>query len=862
MPVDLGEPEPATTSDDSAIKFVVGIGASAGGLKSIERLFRALPIGTCSSFVVIQHLSPDAESSMEDILKRYTDMSVITVEDGMRLEPDKIFLIPPGKEIELEGSRFTMSPLDREQIGRPVDTFFHSLAGSYGALSIGVILSGTGSDGVEGVKAIHEAGGTTIVESLDTAQFDGMPRNAIATDMVDMVLSPEEISLWLSYQFETPSVRPDPIGDVVKSELTGISLIFSLLAERHEIEFSFYKPATVARRIERRRMMSRQSSILDYAEFVKGNVEELDFLYHDLLIGVTKFFRDTEAFSRLESLVNERIADLPEDEEFRIWCAGCATGEEAYSLAMLCHEGFEKVGREPRFKIFATDAHGGSLESASRGVYRASSMEYVGNERQKKYFTQDSKDQFRVSAELRRNLVFARHNVVEDPPFTKIDLVTCRNLLIYLQTKAQLQAISAFHFALKVDSLMMLGSSESPGQLAEEFSVVDDSWKIYQKIRNLPGLTKPSLDLPPSLSTRPRRLVNLLNNDQPETLSFTGLLDGYDLILREFISSGIMLDDKRNVLHVFGDANKYLHSSSGRFTGSIVDFMLGETKTAMAAALIRAESEIGKQIVLEGLRLPLSNGDQDIVDVRVKALPGHSSGAFIWFVAFQPSDSVSPDNDAERENIKVTLASDAYTAMESELLYTKESLNATVEEVETSNEELQAANEQLLAAIEELQSTNEELHSVNEELYSVNAENQRKIVALEEMTDDVDNLLASTDVGTVFLDAEMQIRKFTNAASKYIKLQPGDVGRHITDFATHVICPDLYDKIEGVIAGSKPYSENVCEKTKTKTTSTSTSTSRVLVRVMPYLSHGKIKGAIVNFIELNENRFGEGVSDA
>ena len=844
MSVDLDITNNHAESENPAIRFVVGIGASAGGLKSLERLFRSLSQGTASSFIVVQHISPDATSSMNEILSRYTMMNVVTVKQGMELEPDTIYLIPPAKEIRLSGQAFEVSVLDREQISRPVDTFFHSLAGSYGARAIGVVLSGTGSDGAEGSKAIHQAGGSTIVESLDTAQFDGMPRNALATECIDMVMSPEEIALWLGKQFIDPDTRPEPIGEIGKAELTGVSLIFSLLAARHEIEFSFYKPATVARRIERRRLMSRRTSILDYAEFVKDNVEELDFLYHDLLIGVTKFFRDTEAFSRLEQLLNERIKAFPEGDELRVWTAGCATGEEPYSIAMICHEAFELAGKEPRFKIFATDAHGGSLETASRGVYKSSSMEYVGNDRQQKFFIQDSEDQFRVGTELRRHLVFARHNVVQDPPFTRMDLVTCRNLLIYLQTKAQVQAITSFHFSLKLDGIMMLGSSESPGRLSDEFMVVDDNWKLYRKLRNLPGVAKPGVDLQRSVAARPRRLVNLLNNDQPETLSFTGLLEGYDLILKEFVSSGIMLDDRRNVLHVFGDANRYLSSSSGRFTGSIMGFLTGDSKTAIAAALIRASSEVGKKIVVEGLKIPLNNGEEDVVDVRVKAIPGHSSGSFIWFVSFEPNSNHEPTEKdlADLEEIKVTLASDAYTAMESELLHTKESLSATIEEVETSNEELQAANEQLIAANEELQSTNQELHSVNEELYSVNAENQRKIEALEEMTDDVDNLLASTDIGTIFLDSDLQVRKFTRAAAHYIKLQPHDIGRDITDFATHVTSPKLYEKIAEVIAGGEPYSENVSTK----------SGANVLVRVMPYMSGIKVKGAIVNFIELKE----------
>ena len=844
MVVELDENLKPPSDSKTTAKFVVGIGASAGGLKSLERLFKSLSQGTASSFVVVQHMSPDASSSMEEILSRYTMMDVVTVEQGMTLEQDTVYLIPPAKEIRLEGADFNVSKLDRDQISRPIDTFFHSLAGSYGSRAIGVVLSGTGSDGSDGIKAIRETGGSTIVESLDTAQFDGMPRNAIATEAIDMVLSPEEMSIWLGQQFTDPEVRPQPLGEIRKEELTGVNLIFSLLAKRHDIEFSFYKPATVARRIERRRLMCRRSSILDYAEFVKDNIEELDSLYYDLLIGVTKFFRDTEAFDRLEGLIHQQIESLPENEEYRVWVAGCATGEEPYSIAMICHEAFAKIKREPNFKIFATDAHTGSLEGASKGIFKASSMEYVGNDRQQKFFIQDNEDEFRVGPDLRRHMVFARHNVVQDPPFTRMDLVTCRNLLIYLQPSAQIQAITAFHFALKRSCIMMLGSSESPGKLADEFEVIDETWKIYSKLRNLPAQVKTPAETGLKTMNRPRQLVNLLNNDRPETMSFTGLVEGYDLILQEFVTSGVMLDAKRNVLHVFGDANRYLASTSGRFTGSIMDFLSGESKTSVAAALIRASSEVGTQIILEGLKLPANNGEIETVDLHVKAIPGHSSGPFVWFMAFHPRPTEEPTKEelAASEVIKVTLASDAYSAMESELMHTKESLNATIQEVETSNEELQAANEQLIAANEELQSTNEELHSVNEELYSVNAENQRKISALEEMTDDVDNLLASTDIGIIFLDSQMQIRKFTRAASTYIKLQPHDIGRKITDFATHIKSLDLYDKIEAVIGGGDPFSEKVAMK----------DSSMVLVRLMPYMSGKKVKGAIVNFIELNE----------
>lgn len=834
LPTNDGEPE---------VRFIVGVGASAGGLQSLEPLLKSMKAPTGSAFVIVQHMSPDVESSMEEILQRFTEMRVVSATAGMALEQDTIYLIPPAKEIRLQEMTFDVADLDREKIARPIDTFFHSLAENCGSQAIGMVLSGTGSDGTEGIEAIHLNGGTTIVESPETAQFDGMPKNAINKNCIDMVLSPGEIGEWLSSQFADPEKRSFHPGKLDDEELTGINLIFSLLSQHHQNDFSCYKPETVARRIERRQKMNRSGSILKYAELLRGNPEELELLYHDLLIGVTKFFRDTEAFEILARHLNEQIQQLHEGDEFRVWVAGCATGEEAYSIAMLCHEAFEFANKPACFKIFATDIHGGSLETASRGAYTQDSMEFVGMDRQQKFFDQEDSDRFQVSTVLRRHLVFARHNVVQDPPFTKMDLVTCRNLLIYLQTEAQAQAISSFHFALKRGGIMMMGASESPGRLSEEFEIVDEKWKFYSKLRDLPVSSRgEKFDAMRSTMARPRKLINLLNNDRPETLSFTGLIEGYDLILQEYVTSGILLDDQRNVMHIFGDACRYLSSKSGRFTGSITGFLVGDSKVSIAAALIRASKDLGKQIVLEGLRIPVGE-KTEATDVHVKAIKSTSTGAIVWFLVFEPaSNPDAPPVSKKDEPIRVNLSNDAYSAMESELMYTKESLSATIEQVESSNEELQSTNEQLVAANEELQSTNEELHSVNEELYSVNAENQRKILALEEMTDDVDNLLASTDIGTIFLDEKLQIRRFTRAAANYVKLLPSDIGREIADFALHIDLPDFYEKIKDVFATSEPFSVNATARNK----------SRVMVRVTPYFSQKKMKGAIVNFIDMGD----------
>jgi two-component system CheB/CheR fusion protein len=849
MSTTLNDGTQSAANESPPVQFVVGVGASAGGIRSIEKMLRSLEQHPTSAFIIVQHMSPDANSSMSEILARYTAMDVVSVEQQMRLQPNTIYLIPPAKEIRLNGNMFEVTSLDREQIARPIDTFFRSLAESHGDRAIGVVLSGTGSDGTEGIELIHRMGGTTIAESLDSAQFDGMPRNAMATDCINLVMTPGEIGSWLNKQFQSPDERPSHPGILGDLELSGINLIFSLLSEGYDIEFSFYKPATVARRIERRQVANNKKTILEYAEFLRGNMPELDALYHDLLIGVTKFFRDTDAFRRLEKELHQKIKALPEKEEFRVWVAGCATGEEAYSIGMICREAFEFSGKEPNFKIFATDAHGGSLDHASKGIYHVDSLEFVAIDRQQKFFARESDDTLRVNTDLRRHLVFARHNVVQDPPFTKMDLVTCRNLLIYLKTEAQLKSISSFHFALKRDGIMMLGASESPGKLSDEFEVVDEAWKMYRKLRDMPSPYRALSGKQRKTMAQPRKLVNLLNSDRPETLSFTGLIEGYDLILSEFVDSGLLLDDQRNVLHVFGDANKYLTSSSGRFTGNIMGFLSGDVKVAIAAALIRAKKDIGKQIVLEDLAIPVTEGEAELADVFVKAIDGHSKGSFVWFLTFVSKPNLVANAPTPEENtIKVNLSSDAYAAMEAELIYTKESLSATIEQVETSNEQMQSTNEQLIAANEELQSTNEELHSVNEELYSVNAENQRKIGDLEEMTDDVDNLLSSTDIGIIFLNSEMQVRKFTNAASNYIKLQTADIGREITDFAMHVKTPDLYGRVQEVIQTGDPYSTLATTKTNLP----------VLIRVTPYWSNRAVKGAILNFIEMSEEAYAVG----
>ncbi|MCC9642882.1 PAS domain-containing protein [Rhodopirellula sp. JC740] len=820
------------------IRAVAGIGASAGGLKALEEFFGKLPSDTGMTFIVVQHLSPDFKSLMDEILSRFTNMNVVNTENGTILEPNTVYLIQPKKNLTVVDGHFVTSDMDREQIQRPVDLLFQSIAKSFGANAFGVVLSGTGSDGTAGVRAIYESGGITYAQLPDTAQFDGMPKNAIATDCINHILSPSEIAVSLWEHLNEPD-GPSRREELTSEDLSGIRLVFSLLSDRHSIDFSGYKESTVARRLERRLHSRHCKSIQQYAELLRSDKAEVDTLYHDLLIGVTKFFRDTEAFFSLQSRINRMVSHLKPDEEFRIWVAGCASGEEAYTMAMIGTEAFERLGKEPRFKVLATDAHQGALDRAASGMFSAESLEFVSRQRQNRFFTPVSKTRYKVTPEIRRQIVFAQHNLIVDPPFTKIHVVTCRNMLIYFKPQAQNAAIASLHFSLEKDGLMMLGSSETPGKLQDEFETLDPTWRIYRKLRSLPVAIK-SYEQLRAKEQAPRRLVNILNRDKPEQLSFTGLLDAYDLLLGEFVECGLLLDEQRNVLHVFGDASKYLQNTAGRFSGNLLRMIEGEARTTLGAALVRSAREPESKIVIRDVPF-FVNGKIVDTDVTVRMLHSAVQSAFVWFVELGVPNT--KHNVVETE-VRVARPGDQYDALEAELAFAKESLSATIEELETSNEELQSTNEELIASNEELQSTNQELHSVNEELYSVNAENHRKITELQEVTEDIENLLSSTDIGTLFVDENLYIRRFTPAATRYFNLVDHDIGRSLSSFTHSMVIEDLPEQLEIVLRSGKKFIREV----------DTINGERILLRVVPYISGSSRKGAIINILDLNAFR--------
>ena len=816
---------------------VVGIGASAGGLEALERLFRRMPASTGMAFVVVQHLSPDFESMMDELLVRQTSLPVHIVTDGVQVEPDAIYLIPPRKEMIISGGRLLLTDKDPAQgLTLPIDLFLRSLAQDAGGQAIGIILSGTGSDGSRGIRAIHEAGGLLIVQREETALFDGMPKSALATGLVDLVLAPDEMGEALE-KYAQHSLVPAVEGDGQGPAEDGMKKLLRLLREAHGIDFNLYKESTVLRRIERRLLLSQSLDLEQYVRQVAADPAELNSLYRDLLIGVTQFFRDREGFAVLErDVLPDVLERVPPGDELRMWVAGCATGEEAYSLAILVHEQLQRLGRhEQKVKIFATDVHRASLEYASAGVYPEANLADVSPQRRERYFIhRDGK--YHVAADLRKMIVFAQHNLVKDAPFTHLDLVSCRNLLIYFQPAAQRKVISLFHFGLKAGGVLFLGPSEGVGELEDEFTPIDRHWKVYRKRRDvrLPTELRLPLTALPPLRRGPRSS----GAGGPDL----DLVRVYDELLAQFMPPGVLINHRGQVVHVFGEAGRFLHFKPGRTSTDVLDLFEGELKTAVAGAIQRASKDL-TSVSLSELTFAAAGGPQRVA-LSVTPLLKQSSEPYllVGIVPCEPRQEGQPDSqraDMERMDIG-EVSRERIAALEQELRTSRENLQATIEELETSNEELQATNEELIASNEELQSTNEELHSVNEELYTVNAEYQRKIVELTEMTDDLENLLASTSIGVLFLDRNLCIRKFTHSISQLFNVVRQDVGRPFESFTHNIELPDLLDRVRQVLASGEPFEMEVGDRFG----------RWHLLRILPYRSMANVEGVLLTLVDI------------
>lgn len=818
--------------------WVVGIGASAGGLESLERFFAKAPVESGMAFVVVQHLSPDFKSVMDELLARQTDIPIRQAQEGLQIEPNTIYLIPPRKEAILSGRRFHLTDKEpKEPLSLPIDHFFRSLAADAGRQAVAVVLSGSGSDGSRGIRDVHQCGGLVLCESEETAKFDGMPQSARETGIVDLVLPPEDMpAALLAHVSAAPQGAADPQEEPADK---STETIFRLLNNEYGIDFSHYKGTTVGRRIQRRLEMRQFRDVDQYALHLQHDAAELNSLYKDLLIGVTRFFRDAEAFERLErDVVPELIDNAEPGREIRVWAAGCATGEEAYSIAMLLHERLEKKQSPASVKVFATDVHKASLEFASTAVYSAEAVKQVSPERLQRYFAQ-TREGYHVDADLRKLIVFAPHNVLKDAPFTKIDLIVCRNLLIYFQPLAQKKALSLFHFGLRTGGVLMLGPSETPGELLDEFETLDEHWKMFRKRRDIRLPADMRYPLPRSGSMGLKNAPRSIPTAPVRGLPDPALVGAYDWVLSQHMPPALLIDERNELLHVFGGAEKYLKLRAGRPSNDALDYLEGDLRAAVFGALQRAKKELGA-VRYQGVRLASQDGDTCTVVAQRVNNPRAGRQQFLIKLEPLPAPAAAaaqagPDSDHRR------ISRDRIETLENDLRYTKENLQATVEELETSNEELQATNEELVASNEELQSTNEELHSVNEELYTVNAEYQKKINDLTELTNDMDSLMESTDVATVFLDGELCIRKFTPQIAPVFKLLPHDIGRCIDSFAHHLLCDHLMENIRRVLQTGQPVEAEVQDRQG----------SWKFLRVLPYRTKKQIEGVVLTLMDIN-----------
>ena len=812
---------------------IVGIGASAGGLESLEELFSALPQHPGMAFVVVQHLSPDFKSMMDELLARHCRMPIHLAEHEMPVERDHVYLLPSGKEMIIRDRRLLLTDKDRSQsLTLPIDQFFRSLANDCGAAAVGVVLSGSGSDGSRGVRDIDAAGGQVIVETPESAQFNGMPLSALATGAVDQVARPDQIATLLLALGNAPAVaeRPSEAGDD-----SPTAAILDLLRHHFGLDFSLYKTSTVSRRVLRRLEMTEIPSLEDYADRLRTDTVELGRLYHDLLIGVTRFFRDPAAFAVLErQVIPEIIEKTPWTEEIRVWVAGCATGEEAYSIAMIVYEQLLAAGRPPHLKVLATDVHRESLAHASAGIYDEEQLEHVSEVRRERFFTQRGR-QFTIATDLRQHVVFAQHNVTRDAPFTKMHLIACRNLLIYLEPHAQKMVLSLFHFGLATGGALFLGSSETPGELLPEFAAVDEHWRIYRKRRDV-RLIQPDRLAPPRRTTLPAPAPT----GSPRAMSADAhLLGVYDQLLDRCMPPALLFGEDRSLVDSFAGAERYLRIRPRRPSMS-VDLLAGDLRTVVTAAVHRALTR-PEQVRYDGVPAT-DTADGERVTVTAEAFTNSRTQSKFVLVRLEPQ--VVPERPAAGATLDTStsseLAREHLATLEADLLQTRERLQSTVEELQTSNEELQATNEELVASNEELQSTNEELHSVNEELYTVNAEHQRKIVELRVLNSDIQHLLESTDIGMIFLDRDLCVRKYTPRVASIFHLEPGDIGRSIRHFSHTLERPGLLDDIQRALAEGTIVEEEVASLDGTP----------YFLRILPYQpyrtgEHGMERGGSI-----------------
>ena len=821
-------------------QYIIAIGASAGGLEAISAFFDHTPVDAVS-YILIQHLSPDFKSQMAQILSRHSKLEIVEVTDQIEIESNKVYLIPSSKFMSVKNGRLILS--DKKDKLRPhltIDYFFTSLAEERGDKAIGIILSGTGNDGSIGIENIKRAGGMIIVQDPVTANFKEMPLAAIATGCTDIVLSPEAMPKVIEDYINAGVL--EVLADEKSEEINEnkLSSIIGLIKGNLPLDFTEYKRPTILRRINRRMVQYNFSRVDKYYTFLKNNPKEIELLAKDFLIGVTSFFRDPEAFKIIEKIVIPDIIDRTEDDVLKVWVAGCATGEEAYSLAILIKEYLNKTQKKLEVKIFATDINEAALDIASKGIYTGNLEKTISKERLQHFFTQEGST-FKVKPEIRKMLIFAQHDLVKNPPYCNIDLISCRNLLIYMNFVLQKKVFSMMQFGLKKEGYLFLGPSENSTILKTEFTEISNKWNIFRTNKNgravrFDAFTSPVLEgiKATTMAVREKAEVSVTQ--------FTVADEINTALSEESGYSGICTDEDLQVIKSFGNPSAYLKNEIFNF--NLNDLLPDNIAITFKAAAHKA-LKLNQKVTLNGLQFgAIDSVDSKLVNIVITPFSRAKLAEKLLLILFiESTDHVVENNNSTSSDIN-ELTREHVINLEEELTEARYNLQVASDKIESSNENLQSFNEELLSANEEMQSANEELQSVNEELQTINKEHQITIAELMELNDDLNNYFRSNVNGQLFVDRDMQLKKYSPGAVKHINIRESDIGRPLSNITTNIKFETLIEDVKKVIS-----------EDKTIVREAESSEGNVYqVMTMPYIrkNSNKADGAIISFYDITE----------
>ncbi len=835
--------KPAKRQNSISLNFpIVGIGVSSGGLETLEQFFAKMPKDTGMAFVIIQHLDKTHVGIMPYLLQRNTVMKVTQVTDRLQVKPNHVYLMPPNKSISiLNGYLHLFEPTELLGLRLPIDIFFRSLADDQQEKSIGIILSGNGSDGSFGVKAIKEKNGIVLVQDPLTSNFNGMPNSAIDAVKVDIIASaydlPAKLIVFLK---NNPSDTKNLIID--DKNKTNLEKIVILLRTQTGHDFSLYKNPTMYRRIERHMVIHQIDKIANYVCFLQENPKELEVLFRELLIGVTNFFRDVVVWEKLkEQILPDLFNELPNGHVLRVWVTGCSTGEEAYSFAIVFKEAYEKVKQSKNLtlQIFATDINSDAIKIARKGVFSLNIVANVSSERITKFFTK-KEDKYWVNTSIRDMLIFAPHDVIKDPPFTKLDFLLCRNLLIYFESKLQKKLMNLFYYCLNTGGLMLLGTSENVNSQDMLFTTIDKKLKIYKR-----SITPKEIDRMNFLSSFSHSIKR--TQEDITSVKATSKIQTFaeQLLLQRFAPASVLINQEGDILYITGRIGKYLEPAPGKAIMNIYTMSSEGLHNELLNA-IQSVKQNYKPIILRNIKVKNDGGNQ-FVDITIQSTENHDEFKDTILIVFADVTALPNSIIIKSKTGKQNSSSRKYES-DSDLQRTLEQLECTREEMQTSQEELKSTNEELQSTNEELQSTNqeltiskEEMQSLNEELQTVNMTLQSKVVEFIEANNDIKNLLNSTDIATLLLDNELNIRRYTDQLTKLIKLRPSDIGRLFTEMVSDLQYPEIADHAREVLRTLIFKESNVptCNQRWFK------------VRIMPYRTlENRINGVVITFIDI------------